>query len=99
MSNQLHTPELRATVAQKYLDGVASAHVLASEYDISKFTVRVWAQKYKEHGISAFIRGCGNSRYTSDFKQMCVELYLKGEMSVDEIVAKYNISARSVLQR
>lgn len=50
MSNQLHTPELRAMVAQQYLDGVASARALASEYDISKYSVRVWAQKYKEHG-------------------------------------------------
>lgn len=99
MSDQLHTPELRAMVAQQYLDGVASVRVLASKYDISKYTVRIWAQEYKEHGISAFIRGCGNSRYTSDFKQMCVELFLRGEMSVDEIVAKYNISSRSVLQR
>ena len=75
MSNQLHTPELRAMVAQQYLNGVAPVRVLASKYGISKYTVRVWAQKYKEHGISAFIRGCGNSRYTSDFKQMCVELF------------------------
>ena len=75
MLNQLHAPELRAMVVRLYLDGAVSAHVLASEYDISKYTVRVWAQKYKEHGISGFIRGCGNSQYTSDFKQMCVELF------------------------
>lgn len=30
---------------------------------------------------------------------MCVEAVLKGEGSVDDIVAKYNISARSVLNR
>ena len=99
MSKQLHTPEFRAMVAQQYLDGVTPIHVLASKYNISKYTVRVWAQKYREHGISAFLRGCGNSCYTSDFKQMCVELFTKGKMSVDEIVAKYNISSRSVLQR
>ena len=36
-------------VAQHYLDGAgaAPARVLASEYDISKYTVRVWAQKLK----------------------------------------------------
>ena len=99
MSKQLHTPEFRAMVAQQYLDGVTPIHVLASKYNISKYTVRVWAQKYREYGISAFLRGCGNSCYTSDFKQMCVELFTKGKMSVDEIVAKYNISSRSVLQR
>ena len=38
-----------------------------------------------------------NSRYSSDFKLKCVELYISGSMSVDEIVAKYSISARSVL--
>ena len=45
------------------------------------------------------MRGYGNSRYTSDFKQMCVKFFIKRKMSIDEIVAKYNISSRSALQR
>ena len=36
---------------------------------------------------------------SKEFKIKCVEAVLSGEGSVDDIVAKYGISARSVLQR
>jgi transposase len=97
MSKSTHTPEWRAVVAQEYLNGQGSSLSIADKYSVTDKSVRRWAQRYKEQGIIAFSRGIGNTRYTSDFKQMCVELYVNGEMSEEEIVAKYNISAYSVL--
>lgn len=38
----------------------------------SSFTSHYFRNQLRR--ISAFIRGCGNSRYTSDFKQICVEI-------------------------
>ena len=99
MSKSPYTPELREKIAKEYLEGVASSIELANTYNIpSDKTVRVWAQKYKEQGMSAFIKRQGNSQYSSEFKAMCVELYISGKMSVDEIVAKYNISAQQILR-
>ena len=99
MSKSPYTPELREKIAKEYLEGVASSIELANTYNIpSDKTVRVWAQKYKEQGMSAFIKRQGNSQYSSEFKTMCVELYISGKMSVDEIVAKYNISAQQILR-
>ncbi len=40
----------------------------------------------------------GNAHYSSEFKLMCVELCLSGKMSVEEVVAKYNISAQQTLR-
>ncbi len=97
MSKSPHTPEWRAVVAQEYLNGQGSSLNIADKYSVTDKSVRRWAQRYKEQGIIAFSRGIGNTRYTSDFKQMCVELYVNGEMSEEEIVAKYNISSYSVL--
>lgn len=99
MSKSPYTPELREKIAKEYLEGNASSIELANKYNIpSDKTVRVWAQKYKEQGMSAFIKRQGNAQYSSEFKTMCVELYISGRMSIDEIVAKYNISAQQILR-
>ena len=39
----------------------------------------------------------GSASYSKEFKASCVLAVLRGEDSVDDIVAKYNISSRSVL--
>mgnify|MGYP001095344791 CR=1 FL=1 len=98
MAKSPHTPEFRAKVSQEYLDG-SSYPFLAEKYGIGKTTLQQWVAKYRLYGIAAFIKHPGNSSYSSDFKKMCVEAVLSGEGSVDNVVAKYNISSREVLRR
>ena len=99
MAKSPHTPEFRTKVSQEYLDGFGSYDHLAAKYDIGRKTLQQWVAKYKIYGIEAFINKNGNASYSSEFKVMCVEAVLSGEGSVDDIVAKYNISAREVLRR
>ena len=71
MSKSPYTPELREKIAKEYLAGDVSSAELANKYNIpSAKTVRIWAQKYKEQGISAFIKEQGNARYSSEFKRI-----------------------------
>lgn len=98
MAKSNFTPEQRADIAQEYLDGLGSSSQIAIKYGINGYTVRRWAQKYTEQGISAFLTLNRNTTYTAELKMSCVELYLQGKMSMDQIVAKYNISANSVLR-
>lgn len=98
MAKSPHTAEFRAMVAQEYLDGITPTSVMADKYGRDISTIRRWALRYKEYGISAFIKQQGNASYTSEFKVSCVKKYTLGEMSVDEIVAKFNISSKSVLK-
>ncbi len=98
MAKSPHTPEFRAKVSQEYLDG-SSYPFLAEKYGIGKTTLQQWVAKYRLYGIAAFIKHPGNSSYSSDLKKMCVETVLSGEGSVDNVVAKYNISSREVLRR
>ena len=98
MAKSPHTPELRAKLPHEYLDG-SSYPFLAEKYAIGKTTLQQWVAKYRLYGIVAFIKHPGNSSYSSDFKKMCVEAVLSGEGSVDNVVAKYNISSRAVLRR
>ena len=41
----------------------------------------------------------GNASYSFDFKRECVEAVVIGGFSVNEVIAKYNITGRGVLQR
>lgn len=98
MAKSPHTPEWRAMIAQEYIAKAGSSYDIAAKYGVNSKTVLRWAQRYKEQGLNAFIRGTGNTHYTSDFKMICIELYISGELSIDEIVAKYNISSNYVLR-
>mgnify|MGYP004724159891 CR=1 FL=1 len=98
MSKSPHTPEFRAKVSQEYLDGIGSYRFLAERYHIGKKTLQEWVARIRIYGIDAFITQAGNTSYSSDFKMMCVEAVLSGEGSVDDIVAKYNVSSREVLR-
>jgi len=77
MAKSKFTAEQRATISQEYLDGLGSSIKLARKYNVDDYTIRRWAQRYKENGLSAFLRGNGNTKYTADFKLSCVELYYK----------------------
>ena len=98
MSKSPHTPEFRVKVSQEYLDGLGSYNYLSSKYNIGCKTLMQWVAKYRIYGIAVFSDKAGNTSYSSDFKTMCVEAVLSGEGSVDDIVAKYNISSGKVLR-
>ena len=98
MSKSPYTPEFRAKVSQEYLNGVGSYDYISAKYEIGKKTLHQWVAKYRIYGIAAFVHKSGNTSYSSDFKILCVEAVLSGEGSVDDIVAKYNISSREVLR-
>ncbi|MCM1239038.1 MAG: helix-turn-helix domain-containing protein [Lachnospiraceae bacterium] len=98
MAKSPHAPDFRAKVSQEYLNG-SSYLFLAKKYGIGQTTLQQWVAKYRLYGISAFIKTDGNSSYSSDFKNICVNAVLSGEGSIDDVVARYNISSREVLRR
>ena len=97
MSRSKHSPEFRAKVSQEYIDGAGSIRFLADKYGISYATLRGWINEYRIHGISVFCHQA-NRTYSKEFKIKCVEAVLNGEGSVNNIIAKYGISSRSVLR-
>lgn len=98
MSKAIYTEEEKMQVARDYLAGRGSYNSLAKTIGAGETTVKSWVRTYRAHGEAGFSRGTGNNRYTRELKMVCVEAVLGGEGSVDEIVAKYNISSRSVLR-
>jgi transposase-like protein len=99
MSKSPHSAEWKLKVIEEYLSGQGSYDYLAETHGIGSKTLKDWVHKYREQGASCFVKKQGNAHYSKEFKTMCVEAVLRGEGSVDDIVAKYNISARQVLRQ
>lgn len=98
MPRSKHSPEFRARVSQEYIDGIGSVHFLADKYGIGYSTLRGWINEYRIHGISAFCHK-KNRTYSKELKMKCVEAVINGEGSVNDIIAKYGISSRSILRQ
>lgn len=97
MSRSKYSAELKIAIARTYLAGSASYRDLEAQCGADHHTVYLWVQKYKEQGEAGFTQRSENAKYTAQFKLKCVEAVLRGEGSVDDIVAKNNISGRMVL--
>ena len=99
MAKSLRTPEWKIGVVKEYLSGQGSYDQLAASHGIGATTLKAWVLKYRVRGEICFAKRSGNAHYSELFKRMCVKEVLSGEGSVDDIVARYNISTRSVLRR
>ena len=99
MSKSKHTAERKIEIVRKYLSGEGSYAALARAHKIGEKTLKDWVHRYREQGETGFCRGTGNNHYSKAFKTKCVKEVLCGNGSVDDVVAKNNISDRSVLRR
>lgn len=99
MGKRKHSADWMLARVKEYLSGKGSYRLIAEANGISAQNLRVWVKKYRNQGAIAFVERTGNASYSKEFKVKCVLAVLYGEGSVDDIVAKYNISSRSVLQR
>lgn len=99
MSKRKHEPEWYAEMAEAYLSGKESLTKLAQRYGISKNRVRELSRQYKEKGIESFVNTGRNKNYSSVFKKTCVQAYLRGEGSLEDIILLYGISSSSVLRK
>ena len=99
MSRQKFTAEKKIEIIEAFKAGEVAYSQLKELYGMSPNRIYEWTSKYESHGTAAFVKGPGNAKYSQAFKVQCVEAVLRGEGSVDDIVAKYNISDRTVLRR
>ena len=91
--------EKKIEIIEAFKAGEVAYSQLKEIYGMNPGEIYRWISKYEAHGNAAFVKGPGNARYSQEFKIRCVESVLRGEGSVDDIVAKYNISDRMVLRR
>jgi transposase-like protein len=99
MSRRKYSPEWMLARVREYLAGEGSFDTIAAANGMGSTTLKSWVHKCREQGEAAFAVKDGNTHYSREFKIHCVEAVLRGEGSVNDIVAKYNISSRSVLRQ
>ncbi len=98
MAKPKFTAEQKVEIIEAYINGDVGYSQLQDIYGVHPDTIYGWISRYENYGIAAFSQGAGNKCYTKDFKLQCVRAYLKGEGSLNEIAARYNISCNSVLR-
>ena len=98
MSKPVHSAQLQILLVKKYLSGEGSYRFLTAVHGISERSLRRWVLQYREQRGCSFYREEGNRHYSKEFKLRCVNAALNGEGSVNDIVAKYDISSESVLR-
>ena len=72
MSKRKHTAEWMIARVEDYLTGKGSYKTIAEAYGIGCTTFKNWANKYREHGSTAFVETKGNRKYSKEFKTECV---------------------------
>ena len=98
MSKAKYSTELKLEIVKEYEAGNGSYKSVAEKYGVGEKSAKDWVRKYREQGELGLSARHGNSAYSAEFKVKCVEAVLRGEGSVDDIVAKYNISDRMILR-
>ena len=91
------TPEKKIEIIEAYKEGKVAYSQLQAVYGMNCNEIYRWISKYEANGMDAF--ASGTRRYSKEFKIHCVEEYLSGKGSLDDIVAKYNISNKEVLRQ
>lgn len=99
MSRSKYSAEEKEKIVQEYLEGKGGYEIIARRNGVGYSTLKTWTRKYKEQGIMGLEGRTKNATYTKQFKRECVEKVLQGEESAEDVVAKYNISDRSVVRR
>lgn len=89
--------EFREKIVKEYLNG-DSGPSLANKYGIDDATIYRWVNKYLKQGVEALEDKVYPMCYTAEFKKMCVETYLDGNISLYDVCIKYGISSDSVLR-
>ena len=101
-----YSSEIKIKACEEYLFGELSHQDICKKYGIeynqkkhNSMITKSWMCIYRTHGPDGFFKKTGNNKYTSEFKMMVVEEYIKGNGSFTELSVKYGISSPETLRK
>lgn len=101
-----YSSEIKIKACEEYLSGELSHQDICKKYGIeynfkkhNSMITKSWICIYRTYGPEGFLKKTGNNKYTSEFKMMVVEEYIKGNGSLTELSVKYRISSSETLRR
>ncbi len=99
MSNKIYSSQFKYEVVTAYKNEDYTVKELTERYQIPKVTLYKWVEIFDKDGEKGFEYSSTWKSYSKEVKLAAVLDYTSGEYSQYEIVRKYEISSRSVLQR
>lgn len=96
-----YSKKFKLELIKRYMSG-ESATLLTNEYGLPKSTsnrIRIWKNKFKAFGESAFNESNQNKKYSKAFKLKVINSYLNGEGSLEDLANLYNISTLEIVRQ
>ena len=99
MSRKQYSKELKLKLVKKHLEDGISYWKLGKEYGIEASIIRRWGHKYEtfvEDGLEK--QNADLCNYSAEFKKKIVLEYLGGNITSQDLAAKYKIHAPSTVR-
>ncbi|MEG1313084.1 MAG: helix-turn-helix domain-containing protein [Bacilli bacterium] len=94
-----YTAEEKYEILNVYESGIRSIQEIATKYKISVYAFYNWRYKYSKYGIDGLKESKIYKKYSNELKEDAVKDYISGNYSQGEVVKKYELTDKSVLQR
>lgn len=94
-----YTAEQKYEIIKAYEDGVRSIDDITNTYKIHHTTFLHWRYNYEKYGIEGLKESKAWKRYSKELKENAVKDYLSGNFSQREVMRKYDLSNKRVLEQ
>ena len=99
MSRKQYSKELKLKLVKKHLEDGISYWKLGKEYGIEASIIRRWGHKYETFGEDGLEKQNADlCNYSAEFKKKIVLEYLGGNITSQDLAAKYKIHAPSTVR-
>ena len=99
MSRKQYSKELKPELVKKHLEDGISYWKLGKEYGIEASIIRRWGHKYETFGEDGLEKQNADlCNYSAEFKKKIVLEYLGGDITSQDLAAKYKIHAPSTVR-
>ena len=99
MSKKQSSKELKLELVKKHLEDGISYWKLGKEYGIEASIIRRWGHKYETFGEDGLEKQNADlCNYSAEFKKKIVLEYLGGDITSQDLAAKYKIHAPSTVR-
>lgn len=99
MSRKQYSKELKLELVKKHLEDGISYWKLGKEYGIEASIIRRWGHKYETFGEDGLEKQNADlCNYSAEFKKKIVLEYLGGDITSQDLAAKYKIHAPSTVR-
>ena len=99
MSRKQYSKELKLELVKKHLEDGISYWKLGKEYGIEASIIRRWGHKYETFGEDGLEKQNADlCNYSAEFKKKIILEYLGGNITSQDLAAKYKIHAPSTVR-